>query len=65
MAIFRFVSGLFQSLGRLTHNPVFVLLSISLCFTAFVIAGMLPFFPKYLEEYFNQTAPMANILTGT
>ncbi len=46
------------------RNPGYVSLTLAGCLSAFVVSGMFPFLPKYLETAFRLPASTANYLTG-
>ncbi len=52
------------SVWRLVRNPAYVCQTIAGCFSAFVISGMFPFLPKYMETAFRVYSSTANYLTG-
>ena len=53
-----------MSVWRLLRNPAYASITIAGCFSAFVISGMFPFLPKYIENAFRLHSSTANYLTG-
>ena len=58
------VADLLKTILRLAINPTYLALTIGGCFSSFLIAGMFPFLPKYMEVQFMMTASHANLTVG-
>ena len=57
-------SAFFLCIYRLCTNHIYMLLLLSSCLNAYLVAGFFPFLPKYIEIQFHQTASVANTITG-